>query len=159
MYLLLLMLFILLGALAIRNIRRESGERKTKLLLRYSLYGLAIIIIGLTVTGRVHWIAGGIAALLPIIQRALPWVLRFLPFSKHNAHEQTKAAETTSQTMTIELALKIYGFNHTPNEDSIIQRHRELIQKNHPDRGGSDFLAAQINEAKDVLLAAAKKTS
>ncbi len=49
-------------------------------------------------------------------------------------------------------ALQILGLQGQPNREEIIAAHRRLIQKLHPDRGGSDFLAARVNQAKDVLL-------
>lgn len=49
-------------------------------------------------------------------------------------------------------ALQILGLNGNPTRKEIISAHRKLIQKLHPDRGGNDYLASRINQAKDVLL-------
>ena len=49
-------------------------------------------------------------------------------------------------------ALEVLGLTADASAADISQAHKRLMQKLHPDRGGSSYLATQINLAKDTLL-------
>ncbi|XP_072985285.1 mitochondrial import inner membrane translocase subunit TIM14-3-like isoform X6 [Typha latifolia] len=59
-------------------------------------------------------------------------------------------------TMTRREAALILGVRENAPPDKVKEAHKKVMVANHPDAGGSHYLASKINEAKDVLLGKTK---
>ena len=54
--------------------------------------------------------------------------------------------------MTAKEALAVLGLKPGASAEEVRAAHRRLLKGYHPDKGGTDYLAAKINQAKDILL-------
>ncbi|PIA38641.1 hypothetical protein AQUCO_02700101v1 [Aquilegia coerulea] len=55
-------------------------------------------------------------------------------------------------TMTRREAALVLGLRESATPDKVKEAHRRVMVANHPDAGGSHYLASKINEAKDMML-------
>jgi hypothetical protein len=72
--------------------------------------------------------------------------------AQHDAASGSGPHSAGGGKMTEEEAYQILGLKRGASNEEISRAHRSLIKKLHPDQGGTTYLAARINEAKDVLL-------
>ncbi|GAB3287177.1 DnaJ domain-containing protein [Parahaliea aestuarii] len=215
--------------------RRQPPHKRRAEYIKLGLIVAVIVVIGLTVTGRMHWIGAALTGLLVAVRQMGPTLLRLFPMltslksqargpqqstvetaclrvhldhvtgklsgevlkgpfsdwfldemdrgqldelmqycqredsdsaqllagyveqrfpGSDSGQQQTGGEQRSADSggMTRKEALAILGLGQDASDDEISAAHRSLIQKLHPDRGGSDYLAARINEAKDFLL-------
>jgi Ca2+/Na+ antiporter len=132
---------------------------------QWILFAVVVLMLLLTLTGRLNVLTalgGMILALMSRIPNLLKWWGVWSQIrqrqqtnqqndqEKANTHQQ-RAASAKGQ-MTREEALNILGLNEGATRKDVNLAYKRLIQKLHPDRGGSEALAAEVNQARDVLL-------
>lgn len=169
-----LLLALTLGFFTLRSLVKENPALIAKYLktLLWCLGGGVLVL--LMLTGRLNGILALIGVAVASAFRLAPLLLRYAPqlhrlwwqFKgakqgqgqgqdqdqyQHQSQQQTYTRPPKSG-MSPEEAYQVLGLTKEATQQDIIGAHRKLMQKIHPDRGGSDYLAAQINLAKKVLI-------
>ena len=155
-----LIILIAVAAIALilwSKIKKTAGDERKKLIF-WSIIGAVLAILGLlAITGHLNIITAMFAGLIALLPRAmqlvkyLPFLGRFYKQGQHSQQAQSPPPRG-KQVMETDEAMEILGLKPGYSKDDIIQAHRRMMLKVHPDRGGSDYLAAKINKAKATLI-------
>lgn len=226
---LLLLIAVIAGLWYWWSYQKNLADNKRKpFLWRSGFWLILALAIYLVVTGRMHWLGAGIAALVPILRTMFVWGSRAGPLLRLFSRFKTTPSQFRSQFLVITInfssgsvvgeviagehkgkrlnelspaelkklseqykqtdkesfillqaymlrsgssssqsdsqykpsnlsdvsndqAYEILGLPKSASKDEVVKAHKRLMQRMHPDRGGSDYLAAKINAAKDQL--------
>ena len=145
-----------LGALIYiyRRWQKLPEDKQQGFAKKAGLYALAGVLLGLVVTGRAHWLMGILAAILALVGRVAQ-IAQYVPLFRKLFGQQSNIPPNqapTQQAMSRQDAADILGVDVNASNEEVRAAHKSLMQKIHPDRGGSDALAKQINTAKDILI-------
>jgi DnaJ homolog subfamily C member 19 len=156
-----LLIFLLRGrtpARAAGSARARRGGTDGWWLLGALLLGVLLLRLGM------HWlaVAGGVGL---AVMRTLGPLLRWLPLVQHwqrqqgapagsggpNGSRASEAGPARQARMTRREALQVLGLDDRATREDVQREYRRLIKRLHPDLGGSTYLTAKLNEARDVL--------
>ena len=139
----------LLLVFALQFSRMQPGAAKTLILWSAALGG-AIISVVLFLTGRVGLAIGLAVGLGGILIRL------FREQAMNGAQEKSKTSGSSppgrsSLIQSRAQALEVLGLSNDATDADIEAAYKRLIQKLHPDHGGTEFLTKQLNAARDFL--------
>lgn len=140
--------------------KKMDPVQKRKALWRMGTGVFLGVLVLLVITGKMHWIGAALGALIPFMRNAYGLISQVLPYwiqRKNTQQNDPQAPMPPLVPMPIQEALDVLGLSGDITKGEITEAtiqdaHRRLIQKLHPDRGGNDYLAAKINQARDLLL-------
>lgn len=141
---------LLIGLFALYRFFLNANVQQIK---AFSLATIVIILSGtlffMAVSGKLPAAIGIVAALFPFI----------IPLLRRRAGMGAQAPSSASGNTPLsrEDALEILGLGGSPSEEEIRSAYKKLMRKVHPDQDGSEWMARQLNAARDLLLARVDK--
>ncbi|MCK4842545.1 MAG: DnaJ domain-containing protein [Methylococcales bacterium] len=154
----LILAIIVLAFFLLQKFLKMSAEARSKILKKTGLGLFLAVIVFFIATGRLNWLFGLIGIFVAFVIRIFPYMMRYMPQLYRlwtvNPYQSSAAGNTAqyAEKMSKQEAYEVLGLMPSATEKEVILAHKKLMQKIHPDRGGSDYLAAKINQAKKVLL-------
>jgi DnaJ domain len=146
---------VALGWWLIRTFAKASPQQARKLTGKLGGYGLLAFAGLMALRGQFEFAipVGAVALGMLGYQQVLE---KFRPQggqgpSQGGGQEQQQAARSRVK-MSRDEALRVLGLPAGATADDVKAAHRRLLKDFHPDKGGTNYLASKINEAKDVLM-------
>lgn len=136
-------------------VTRGLANAKPATVKKAFLLVIAIIAMGILLRFGMP-VAAAIVAALPFIHRIINalYTIRHVNnfFKSSSFGQKTSTSKNARHTMSEDEAREILGVNNNASEKEIKDAYQRLMKKNHPDTGGSEYFAARLNQARDILL-------
>jgi DnaJ homolog subfamily C member 19 len=148
------MVFFLLGLLALLVLMGALGAFSRASVASIKQFGFWMLAIGGLLLAALLLFTGGRWGLVTLVMVG-PLLWSWVGQARHGAGPRRpgpRRAAPPSAGMTREEAYQVLGLKPGASTDEIRAAYHRLMRGAHPDTGGSDWLAARINQARDVLL-------
>lgn len=143
---LLLVLGLIIGIIALYRffINADIDQIKSLILASFTIT-VCLALFVLAVTGR-------LPAAIAIVSALAPFLVAYYTKRMRPSSYDHQVDDATATKMTEKEAYEILGLEDGANDKEIKDAYKKLMKKVHPDSEGSEWMAAKLNEAKDLLL-------
>lgn len=144
-------IFLLIILIIAQNYFKKIEPKKKKLF--YIIIGVIFLIflfyrLGFGLFSLIFGLIAGAFSFLLRIENLFSYYMLF----KNMFNKKSNLKNKSTVNMDLEEARNILGVTENASKAEIKEAYKKMMKKNHPDHGGSKYLANKINQAKDLLL-------